>query len=247
MPIVTKYLTQKDSDVHRANFTKRWHAVDDVSHLFGWAFESAFFFTCDGWCEFIDSVLPDWWPVGDVQNLLISVVKFLYENRSEHNYNTGVSMGLSIVGQVNDTVNWAKAEIQNQVNAMRNTIDTQIIQPVKDRINREIKPALDAAQKEIDTFRSNVSTFNSDLSKMKTDVSSMIAKVDSAAQKAQKVESDLTEKARQLDAQLKNIENRMGNINTFIQNLDSRVKALEGKPSSSGFEISKEIEKMFRG
>jgi type I site-specific restriction-modification system R (restriction) subunit len=247
MPIVTKYLTQKDSDVHRAQYTKRFDPVDDVSHLFGWAYETAFFFTCDGWCEFLDSVFPDYFPFGTAQNLLISVVRFVYENRSEHNYNCGVSMGLQIVKKVNQTIDWAKNEIQSQVNAMRDKIDREIVAPLRDRINAEIKPALDAAQKDIDTFRSNVSTFNADLSKMKTDVSAVTSKVDSAAQKAQKVESDLTEKARQLDTQLKGIENRMGNINSLISSLDSRVKALEGKPSSSGIEIPKEIEKIFRG
>jgi chaperonin cofactor prefoldin len=247
MPVQTKYLTQKDSDVHRAQYTKRFETVDDVSHIFGWAYETAFFFTCDGWCEFLDSVFPDYFPFGTAQNLLISVVRFVYENRSEHNYNCGVSMGLKIMGKVNETINWAQNQITSAVNDMRNRIDTEIVAPLRNRINREIKPALDAAQKDIDTFRSNISTFNADLSKMKTDLSSMTAKIDSAAQKAQKVESDLTEKARQLDAQLKNIENRMGNINSLIQNLDSRVKALEGKPSSSGIDIPKEIEKIFRG
>jgi len=242
MPVTTKYLAQKDSDVHRAQYTKRFGAVDDVSHIFGWASETAFFFTCDGWCEFLDSIFPDWWPVGDVQNLLISVVKFIYSNRSEHNYNCGVTSGLKIVGRVNEVIEFAKNTISNAVTDMRNRIDSEIVAPVRQKA-AQIEQSLKDAQGKLASMGIDIDRFSSNIETMKSSIASFDGSIKAFDSKLGGFDSKLSglnTTASGLQTQLRDAQAKINEYKTLIDSLTTRVDNLEGK-QKEGFDFLKTI------
>jgi chaperonin cofactor prefoldin len=238
------------------DYQKQGGSTDDFCRLFGWANYLRFYAEMEAWCSFIDALLPDWWPIDVIQGTLISVVKALHDNQAWVAYWKGLDFGNAAEKKIEQTITWAKDQINNAVADMRNRIDNEIIKPIRDRVERELKPGLDAAKTQIDAFQSKMGTFNDDLSKMKVDVTSMTTKVDAAAAKVQKVQDDLSEKTRQLDSKLENLQydaadldikakqldNQFKDLDTrlhkALDDVDKRLKALEmSQPKGSGFEI----------
>lgn len=242
MPVTTKYLTQKDADVHRAQYTRRFGAVDNVSHIFGWASETAFFFTMDGWCEFLDAIFPDYFPFGTAQNLLISVVKFIYENRSEHNYNCGASSGLKIMGKITETINWAQNQISNAVTDMRNRIDSEIVAPVRQKA-AQIEQSLKDAQAKLASIGIDIDRFSSSVENMKASISSFGGSIKAFDSKLGSFDSKLKgldTTASGLQSQLSDAQAKLNQYKTLIDDVSRRVDNLENK-QKEGFDFLKSI------
>jgi septal ring factor EnvC (AmiA/AmiB activator) len=242
MPVTTKYLTQKDADVHRAQYTTRFGAVDDVSHIFGWASETAFFFTCDGWCEFLDAVFPDYFPFGTAQNLLISVVRFIYDNRSEHNYNCGVSSGLKIMGKITETIKWAQSQISNAVTDMRNRIDSEIVAPVRQKA-AQIEQTLKDAQGKLASMGIDIDRFSSNIETMKSSIASFDGSIKAFDSKLGSFDSKLSglgTTASGLQTQLRDAQAKLNQYKTLIDDVSRRVDSLENK-QKEGFDFLKSI------
>jgi SMC interacting uncharacterized protein involved in chromosome segregation len=228
--------------VHRAQYTTRFGAVDDVSHIFGWASETAFFFTCDGWCEFLDAVFPDYFPFGTAQNLLISVVRFIYDNRSEHNYNCGVSSGLKIMGKVTEVINWAQNQISNAVTDMRNRIDSEIVAPVRNKA-AEIEKTLASAQSRLNAMGITIGGFSTDVETMKSNISSFGGSIKAFESKLGSFDSKLKgldTTASGLQSQLSDAQAKLNQYKTLIDDVSRRVDNLENK-QKEGFDFLKSI------
>lgn len=243
MTVVSKiYVTLKDNDAFRKNYEARRGSVDEISHAFGVAYHYAFYFTMDGWCQFLDSVFPDVFPFGTVQDLLIAVVKYVYDNRAEHNYNSGVDMGRSIVGKVTDTINWAQSQINNAVTDMRNRIDSEIVEPVRQKA-AEIEKTLNWAQTRINGMGTELGRFSSDVETMKGNISSFDGSIKSFDSKLASFKSTLNwqeTRASGLQTQLGDAQAKLNEFKTLMDDISRRVDNLENK-QKEGFDFLKSI------
>lgn len=242
MVLTTKYLTMKDNDPFRASYQTRFAPVDDVSHAFGCIHHAAFFYTCDGWCEFLDAIFPDYFPFGTAQNLLTSVVKYLYENRAEHHYNTGVDMGRSIIAKVTETINWAQSQISNAVTDMRNRIDSEIVAPVRDKA-AQIEKTLALAQSRLNTMGITIGGFSTDVETMKSNIASFGGSIKAFDSKLGSFDSKLRgldTTASGLQSQLSDAQAKLNQYKALIDGLSSRVDKLENK-QKEGFDFLRSI------
>lgn len=240
------YITKQNIDSFRANYEKNIGHVDDISHTFGWANHEKFYWEMESWCAFVDSVFPDWWPLTEVQNCLINIVRFIYGNCAQDNYNKGVDMGRSIMGKVNDTINWAQNQITNAVNDMRNRIQTEIIDPIITKINNTIVPALNDAQKRLDTFNTQIRSMTSDLDVFRTNITSFDSSIkafDNKLGSFNSILNGLDTRASELQSQLRDAQALLNQHVTSIDDLIARVKKLEGKQ----FDLLRELEKLLGG
>ena len=138
------HINAANTDALRATYSKTYNPVSDVAHVFGWASYQNFYFQCEGWANFIDVVFPDYFPFGTVQNVLIEVVKLLHDSQAQGEYNNGVEQGRQLEKKASEVVDWAKGEINAQVEGMKNRIQTEIINPIQqkaDSLNAQLKEA----------------------------------------------------------------------------------------------------------
>ena len=225
------YITRKDLDPFRRWYEINVGHVDDVSHIFGVANHEIFYRQLESWCAFIDSVIPDWWPLGDVQNLFISIVKFVYDNNANHAYNTGVDSGRAIMGRLSESVQWAQTQITNAVNDMRNKIDTEIVEPVRKKA-AQIEQALKDAQTKLSDMGINIDGFQSDINTMKTNISSFDSSIQAFDNKLGSFDSKLKgldSTANGLQQQLRDAQAKLNEYKSLIDNLTKRVQNLEAK------------------
>lgn len=229
------YITKQNIDSFRANYEKNIGHVDDISHTFGWASHEKFYWEMENWCALIDSLFPDWWPLTDVQNILINIVKFVYGNTAQDRYNKGVDMGRAIIAKVTETINWAQNQITNAVNNMKNRIQTEIIDPITTKINNTIVPALNDAQKRLDSFNSQIRTMTSDLDVFRTNITSFDGSIKSFDNKLASFNSKLTTldtTASGLQTQLRDAQAKLNEYKTSIDGLTSKFNGLNTKASN---------------
>jgi hypothetical protein len=239
------YLTAKDCNVFRASYASRFAAVDDVSHTFGVASYYKFYYEMEGWKAFIDLLFPDWFPVNTVQGLLMSVVDYLHDNRSEHAYNTGVDMGRAIVGKVTDTINWAQNQISNAVSDMRNRIDTEIVAPVREKA-AQIEKSLNDALGRLNIAVIKVGSLGNAVDIMQSNIASFDGSIKAFDSKLGSFDSTLKgldTTASGLQTQLRDAQAKLNEYKGYIDSLTTRVDKLEGKQ----FDLLREFEKFIRG
>lgn len=238
------YFPRKNDNTFRANFNKsHGTSIDDISHLFGYANHSRFYTEMDGgWATFIDSIIPDYFPFGTVQSLLLTIVKAIYNACAEDSYDNGVSMGLQIVGKVNEAITWAQNQINSAVTDMRNRIDTEIVDPVRQKAAQIEQNLKDAQTKlndmgiTIDGFQTNIDTMKSNISSFGTSIESFNNKLTSFDSKLKGLDST----ASKLQSQLDDAKAKLTQYKTLIDQLTSRVDKLEGK-KTEGFNLLKNL------
>jgi uncharacterized phage infection (PIP) family protein YhgE len=225
------YITKKDLQPFRNWYATHICYVDDVSHIFGVANHEIFYRQLESWCAFIDSVFPDWFPLGDIQNILISIVKFVYDNNANHSYNVGVDSGIAIIGKVTDAINWAQNQITSSVNDMRNKIDTEIIAPVRQKA-AQIEQSLKDAQAKLSDMGINIDGFQSNIDTMKSNISSFDSSIKAFDNKLFSFDSKLKgldSTANGLQSQLRDAQAKLNEYKNLIDNVTKRVDNLEGK------------------
>lgn len=226
------YITRKDLAPFRSWYETNVGHVDEVSHVFGVASHEKFYRDMEGWCFWIDSLIPDWFPLNYIQDGLMGIVKALYDMNAGHHYNLGVDKGRKIVGAVNDAITWAQNKITTAVEDMRNKIDTEIIAPIRNKINTEIKPLLDDAQAKIGDIQNKVNGFNTDINTMKSNISTSEGSIKAFDGKLGSFDSKLKslgDQADTLQSQFKDAQAKLTQYKSLIDDLTRRVQNLEGK------------------
>lgn len=163
---------KKNIDEFRSFYQSNYGNVDSVSHTFGWASHEKFYSEMAAWQTFIGSVIPNWFPLNYIRDGLNWIVDQIYNSEAQNRYNKGVDQGRAIVGKVQETIDWAKGEISNQVNTMKNTIDSQIVAPVRDKANA-ISAQLDQAKQKLDSMTSTLNGHTSSISDLQARIQAL--------------------------------------------------------------------------
>lgn len=220
------YITIKNPD------TEGWtQGLDEVTKIFGWSNHYRFWSEMEAWCAFIDATIPDWFPLNYVQSGLISIVKFIYDQEAKTAFANGVDLGKSIVGKVNDTITWAQNQISSAVTDMRNRIDTEIVEPVRQKA-AQIEQSLKDAQSKLSDMGISIDGFNTDVNTMKSNITSFGDSIKAFDGKLGSFDfklTDLNNLADTLDSQLKDAQAALNQHKASIDDLITRVKNLEAK------------------
>jgi methyl-accepting chemotaxis protein len=237
------YITKKDDRTFRQYYDTHWGHVDDVSNAFGVTNHGLFYLQMEGWCKCIDVIIPDEWWCKWAQDFLISVVRTLYDLRADSAYYSGVDMGMPIVAKVNDAITWARNQINAAVTDMRDRIDTEIIYPLRIKIENQIMPQLKRAQSSLDTFKTDIDKAISDVNTMKSNISSFDSSIKAFDGKLGSFDSKLKgldSTANGLQSQLKDAQAKLNEYKSLIDDLTKRVQNLEGK-QKEGFDFLKNL------
>jgi hypothetical protein len=105
--------------------------VDPVSKVFGWANHERFYAEMEAWCFFIDTLCPDFWPLSEVQNIFIAIVRAIYKREAQSAYYKGLDQGRAIVKQVEGVVDWATKSISGAVSDLQARVEREFINPLR--------------------------------------------------------------------------------------------------------------------
>lgn len=225
------YITRKSDDAFRQDYTNRFAPVDDVSHVFGWASHEKFYQQMESWCALIDAIIPDWFPQNYVQDGLINIVKGVYDSQAIIAYDKGVDQGRTIIAKVTEVVQWAQNQINNTVNDMRNKIDKEIIDPVRQKAS-QIEATLKDAQSKISNLNASVDGFKNDINAMKGNIASFDTSIKSFNTKLSSFDTKLKgldSTASNIQSQLSDAQAKLNQYKSLIDDLTRRVNNLEQK------------------
>jgi septal ring factor EnvC (AmiA/AmiB activator) len=226
-------------DYYESNFG---HA-DEISHFLGWVQHRNFYYTQNSWANFINSLFLNTFPFSTARDLLIGVVAAVYSWGAQGMYNRGVDQGRQIIGKINETITWAQDQINSAVNDMRNRIDTEIVDPVRQKAN-QIGNDLKAAQSTLSDMGVSIDGFKTDINNMKGNIAFFDYSIKAFDNKLTSFDSKLKgfdSTTSNLQAQLKDAQNKLNQFKTLIDDLTRRVNNLEGK-KPQGLEFLKNLE-----
>jgi hypothetical protein len=236
------YITRKSDDAFRQSYTERFAPVDDVSHVFGWASHEKFYQEMEAWCTLINSVIPDAWWCQWAQDFLLGIVKGVYDRNAIIAYDKGVDQGRQIIAKVTETVEWAQNQITNAVTDMRNKIDSEIVDPVRQKAS-QIEAVLKDAKSKLDILSVDIKLANNDITVMGKRVNSFGDSIKAFDNKLGSFDSKLKgleSTASGLQSQLRDAQTKLNQYKTLIDDLTRRVNNLEGK-KTEGFDLLKKL------
>jgi uncharacterized protein YukE len=227
------YITKKNITEFRSEYERKGFGhVDDISHTFGWASHEKFYDQMEWICSCIDAMtmsgLFDW-----LQNALVWVIQQAYSASAQLHYDKGVDMGRELVRKAEEIVNWAQKKINDSISAANNYIETNLINPINDRINNDIKPALKNAQDHVDNIMNQINGFDSKITAMGNSVDGF-----------QSTLNDFQSRINNFNSTLDDAQKKLSQYKSLIDALDKRVTTLEGKPSVPFFDVKKFMEEL---
>jgi len=215
----------------KQQYTEEYQAPNALMDLFGRIYHFLELKRLEAWHSFVDSVFPDYFPFSNLQGLLQTVLDRIYEAMAYRNYVKGCDIGGKISQGFYDMYDDTKKAIDNEVNKMRNYIETEVVDPVKtkaDQIAKDLKTAQNKLKDmgiSIDGFEADVNTMKNNISSFDGSIKSFNNKLSSFDGKLKTLEST----ANNLKTQLSDAEARLNQYKSLIDNLTSRVEKLEGK------------------
>lgn len=219
-------------------------AVDEISHLFGWADYMKYYGHMNANENFIKSVFASLSILGTLlqplRDALVGINGYVYEHEYQNHYNKGVDAGKAIVGRVQQTINWAQAEINNQIATAKNWIQTNITNPLDKKVQQFNQQVTDFSNRinsmgnTLNGFNSTIATAKSDAEKAISDARTAInqaADVQNRVREAQEKVNEIIDLANTHSSQIRDLYNRLGqtpptNQTNLISNFINKLRNL---------------------
>lgn len=232
MPKITQIPIEKLRESYRK---QTGHDPTWLGDAFGWSGQQSVYNICEQFAEFIDALMPDYFPFSTIQDIAIAILSAAYAVLAHYYYWDWAYRGDDLVKEFNKLVTDTQTKINNAVADMRSKIDAEIIAPIRtnvNNINTKLKDAesrlstlntnINSAFAEINTAKSNIATINSNISAFNNKLSSFESRL-----------STLNTSIDNINTKLKDAESRLSQYKALIDDLDRRVKALEGKKETA--------------
>lgn len=199
-------------------------SADAVTQIFGWASHEKFYYELEMWCTFIDNLIPTGLStlgLGDLlKGFLLNVVRSVYNHNAFFNYDRGADTGYKIMGKVNETINWAKNQITNEVNDAKAYIQANFIAPIQGDVTN-LKNQINDAFNKLQNALNQIDGMNTNINAMQLSVGNMKMNI-----------LDFNIKIKNFNSTLDDAQNKLTQFKNLMDALDKRVTALEGKPQS---------------
>lgn len=127
----------------------------------------------------------------------------------------GQKIGDDAMGKINEGINKAISDARAEVDKARAYIETSLINPIKDKIDNELKPKLRELGINIDSLDANVRKAMTEVSNMRGNITSFDGKL-----------NDFGSRLNSYDTTLKDLKTE---TEKFRDDVERRLKALEAK------------------
>lgn len=182
-----------------------------TEHFFGMINHFLEYNRLKAWHTFVDEVLPDYFPFGNLQGFLQSIIDYTYDAMAFKAYEKGCENGKKIREGLQGVFSLAESRIRQEVDTAKGYIKNKLIKPVKDKVDNELMPKIEKAQQKLQTLEYDVEEAVSDVKRLRGNIQGFDAKIKA-----------FNDKLRSFDSKLKKAER-------LINDLDARVSELERK------------------
>ena len=195
-----------------------------IGKVMGYLSELLEYLKWEGYAGSIDAIFPDWFPLGNVQSLLIDVCRAVYNGNFQKAYNSGADKGNEVNSQIMAWLNDLKAQAFAKVAEAQTYIQNTLINPIKNQIDTYINPKLKEALNNLSTVNTNISNAYKNLNDMATRINTF----DSTLKNYGSNLETYRQKLNQLVEAGNNLNAKLSQVETFVNEIDKRLEALEG-------------------
>jgi len=223
------------------NYTERhpdWYkgAFRDVAHQIGLVGEILFWLDCEGKASFADSLIPDWYPLTEIQKAIIGLFRGHYASKSTDVYDEWCLQACKsfevLEGQVNDVL----GQIKGQVDEAKAYINNNLINPLKAKINNEVVPAINDALDKVRTAEADIRNAQvsitdalADVVNLDRSVTSLNTQVNNARTKIDSAISDFNTKIRNVQTQLNKADYGITYLSKQLKDFTDKMNTLDAR------------------
>jgi len=231
------YITRKTPSNYRDRHSDWYNGVfRDVVHQIGLVGEALFWLDCEGKASFADSLIPDYFPLSVVQSVFISLFRSHYNSKYTQVYDEWALQACKSFEILEGQINNVLGQIQGKVDEAKAYIEKNLINPIKNKINNEILPAVNDAISRVRTAEAtirdakvSVNEALADVANLDRTVASLNTQVKNIQSKVTATVTDFNNKMNTLDARIRDATSIVDGHTIDIKDLWSRVNRLEGK------------------
>jgi len=111
--------------------TQTGHYPTPLGEVFGWSGQQTIFNIAEQLAEGIDSIFPDYFPFGTVQDLLIAVFQWAYERLAYFSYWDWAYRGDDMTKQFNNIIADYQAKVAQAVQDAKALVEREFIAPLR--------------------------------------------------------------------------------------------------------------------
>lgn len=231
------YITRRTPTNYRTRHSDWYNgAFRDVVHQIGLVGEALFWLDCEGKAGFADALIPDWFPLTEVQKAIIALFKSHYNSKYTHVYDDWCLQACKTFETLEGQVNNVLGQIQGKVDEAKAYIEKNLINPVKNKINSEVVPAINDALGRVRTAEATIRDAKVSITEALADVvnldrtvTSLNGQVKNLQSKIDSTFSDFNSKMSKLDGQIRDATSIVDSHTIDIKDLWNRVNQLNGK------------------
>lgn len=229
------YITRKTPTNYRNRHSDWYNGVfREVVHQIGLVGEALFWLDCEGKCNFIDTLIPDWFPLNYIQDGLINIFKAHYNAKYTHVYDDWCLQACKSFEVLEGQVNNVLGQIKGKVDEARAWIEQNLTNPLKDKINKEIIPQVNNVVNKIRDAESQVRSIQSkvsdELEPLISQVQTRLRYTEEAVKQAQNKVNEAVSKVNDLDAQVRDAVN---DLNAQVRDATSSLENFRSKLNES--------------
>lgn len=231
------YITRRTSSNYR-NRHSDWYSgiFRDVVHQIGLVGEILFWLDCEGKCGFIDAIVPEWPLIGGLDDVFINIFKSHYNSKHTQVYDEWALQACKsfevLEGQFNNVLD----QIKGKVEEAKAYIEANLINPMKNKINNEVVPAINDALNRVRTAEAtirnaqvSISEALADVANLDRSVASLNTQVKDARTKINEIISDFNTKIRNVNEQIKDAQISIASLNSQIKDFTNKMNILDGR------------------
>ncbi len=223
------------------NYTGRhpdWYkgAFRDVVHQIGLIGEALFWVDCEGKCSFVDSLIPDYFPLNVVQDVFTKIFRNHYNAKYTEVYDDWCLQGCKTFETLEGQISNVLGQIKGKVEEARAYIEANLINPLKDKINSEVVPAINnallrvrSAEATIRDAKVSIEEALADVVNLDRTVASLNTQVKDARTKIDAAISNFNAKIRAVDEQIRDATSSVASLNSQIKDFTNRMNLLDAR------------------
>lgn len=142
--------TLKDSYLKQTGHYPTW-----LGETFGWSGQRSVYNICDTLYSFIDDMMPDYFPFGQVQDVMMAIVAAVYGVIGRWWYWDWAYRGDEIVQQFDNVINDYKARVNQAVQDAKALVERDFITPLKNQLTT-LTTQTKAAQSSLDQLNAQI-------------------------------------------------------------------------------------------
>jgi len=174
---VTTKIKKLGFDVLKESYKNQTgHYPTPLGEVFGWSGAQTIYNIAEQLAEAVDSIFPDYFPFGNVQDLLIAVFQWAYERLAYFSYWDWAYRGDDMTKQFNNIIADYQAKVAQAVQDAKALVEREFINPLRTQA-ANLQTQIQGARAQLDNLNSLINRANQALASHETRLADLEAAI----------------------------------------------------------------------